>query len=37
MVLYELFMGWIVVSITGIVGSMVLGGLLCLWCAVRAK
>ena len=37
MLLYELFMGWIVVSITAIVASMVFGGLLCLWCALRAK
>ena len=37
MLLYELFMGWMVVSITGIVVSMVLGGLLCLWCAFKAK
>jgi hypothetical protein len=31
--LYGLFMFWIVVSITGLVASMVLGGLLCVWCA----
>ena len=37
MLLYELFMGWMVLSITGVVASMVLGGLLCLWCVLRAK
>jgi hypothetical protein len=31
--LYELFMFWVVVSTTGLVASMVLGGLLCVWCA----
>ena len=35
--LYELFMLWMVVSITAVVVSMVLGGLLCVWCAVKAK
>jgi len=37
MLLYELFMLWMVVSITAVVASMVFGGLLCLWCALRAK
>ena len=37
MLLYELFMLWMVGSITAVVASMVLGGLLCLWCASRAK
>jgi hypothetical protein len=37
MLLYELFKGWIVVSVTGIVASMVPGALLCLWCALRVK
>jgi hypothetical protein len=31
--LYEIFMFWVVASITGIVASVVLGGLLCVWCA----
>jgi hypothetical protein len=31
--LYEIFMFWVVASITGIVASIVLGGLLCVWCA----
>ena len=31
--LYELIMLWIVGSITVVVSSMVLGGLLCVWCA----
>jgi len=35
--LYELFMLWIVGSITAVAASMVLGGVLCLWCAFRAK
>jgi len=35
--LYELFMLWMVVSITAVVASMVLGGLLCVWCAMKAK
>jgi hypothetical protein len=34
---YELFMLWMVGSITAVVVSMVLGGLLCLWCAFKAK
>ena len=34
---YDLFMLWMVGSITAIVVSMVLGGLLCLWCAFKAK
>ena len=35
--LYELFMFWIVGSITVIVASMVLGGLLCVWCAFKGR
>jgi hypothetical protein len=35
--LYELFMLWFVGSIAAVVVSMVFGGLLCLWCALRAK
>ncbi len=31
--LYALFMFWIVASISAVVVSMVLGGLLCVWCA----
>ena len=31
--LYELAMLWIVGSITVVAASMVLGGLLCVWCA----
>ena len=31
--LYALFMFWIVASISVVVASMVLGGLLCVWCA----
>ena len=30
--LYALFMFWMVASISVIVASMVLGGLLCVWC-----
>ena len=33
--LYELFMFWVVGSIGVVVASMVLGGLLCVWCASR--
>ena len=33
--LYELFMVWVVGSITVVVASMVLGGLLCVWCAFK--
>jgi hypothetical protein len=33
MFLYDLFMFWMVGSITVVVVSMVLGGLLCVWCA----
>ena len=35
--LYELFMFWIVGSITMVVASMVMGGLLCVWCAYRGS
>ena len=35
--LYELFMFWVVGSITVVVASMVLGGLLCVWCAYRGS
>ncbi len=31
--LYILFMFWIVASISMVVASMVIGGLLCVWCA----
>ena len=31
--LYELFIVWVVGSITVVATSMVLGGLLCVWCA----
>lgn len=31
--LYALFMFWIVASISVVVASMVVGGLLCVWCA----
>jgi hypothetical protein len=31
--LYALFMFWVVASISVVVASMVLGGLLCVWCA----
>jgi len=37
MLLYDLFMLWMVGSITVVVVSMVLGGLLRVWCAWRAK
>jgi len=33
--LYELFMLWIVGSISVVVASMVIGGLLCVWCAYK--
>ena len=35
--LYELFMYWVVGSIAVVVASMVLGGLLCVWCASRGS
>ena len=35
--LYELFMFWVVGSISVVVASMVLGGLLCVWCAFIAR
>ena len=31
--LYAVFMFWIVASISVVVASMVIGGLLCVWCA----
>jgi len=33
--LYELFMIWVVGSISVITASMVFGGLLCVWCAFK--
>lgn len=33
--LYELFMLWMVGSITVVVASMVISGLLCVWCAYQ--
>jgi hypothetical protein len=35
--LYELFMIWMVCSITAVAASMMFGGLLCMWCAFKAK
>jgi hypothetical protein len=35
--LYELFMVWVVGSIAAIAASMVLGGLLCVWCAYKGS
>ena len=35
MLLYDLFMIWVVGSISVIAASMVLGGLLCVWCAFK--
>jgi membrane protein implicated in regulation of membrane protease activity len=35
--LYDLFMFWIVASISMIAASMVLGGLLCVWCAFVSR
>jgi hypothetical protein len=35
--LYELFMVWMVGSIAVIAASMVLGGLLCVWCAYKGR
>lgn len=35
--LYGLFMLWMVGSITVVVVSMVLGGLLCVWCAYKGS
>jgi hypothetical protein len=35
--LYELFMVWMVGSIAVIAVSMVLGGLLCVWCAYKSS
>jgi hypothetical protein len=35
--LYGLFMFWVIVSITGLVASMVMGGILCVWCAIVGR
>ena len=35
--LYQLFMYWVVGSIGVVVASMLLGGLLCVWCASRGS
>ena len=35
--LYALFMFWIVASISVVVASMVIGGLLCVWCAFMGR
>ena len=35
--LYELFMFWVVGSISAAVASMVIGGLLCVWCAYKGS
>jgi len=35
--LYELFMFWVLGSIGIAVASMILGGLLCVWCASRGS
>ena len=35
--LYALFMFWVVASISVVVAGMVLGGLLCLWCAFISR
>lgn len=35
--LYELFMFWVLVSISVMVASMVLTGLLCVWCASKGR
>ena len=35
--LYQLFMYWVVGSIGVVVASMVLGGLLCVWCASKGS
>ena len=35
--LYALFMFWVVASISVVVAGMVLGGLLCLWCAYISR
>jgi len=35
--LYELFMIWVVGSISVIAASMVFGGLLCVWCAFKGR
>lgn len=37
MILYDLFMLWIVGSISVIAASMVFGGLLCVWCAFKGR
>lgn len=35
--LYELFMFWVVASITVVAATMVLSGLLCVWCAYKGR
>jgi hypothetical protein len=35
--LYDLFMLWVVGSIAVVATSMVLGGLLCVWCAFKGR
>jgi len=35
--LYELFMFWMVGSIIAALASMVIGGLLCVWCAYKGR
>lgn len=35
--LYTLFMFWMVASISVVATSMVLGGLLCVWCAFTGR
>ncbi len=37
MLLYDLFMIWVVGSISVIAASMVFGGLLCVWCAFKGR
>jgi len=37
MLLYDLFMMWVVGSISVIAASMVFGGLLCVWCAYKGR
>lgn len=37
MILYDLFMMWVVGSISVIAASMVFGGLLCVWCAFKGR
>ena len=35
--LYELFMDWVIGSIAVVIASMLLSGLLCVWCASRGS